>query len=163
MALEASICSKCGSRGLAPIGTDRCFCGGDMIVFNVTEDQYIKMSEYEIQQMVENMGVQPLISEDDALIIYNATKSTEIIDAMIELKQRDIIEYGLKLSQFKSQLTQEQSIKIQSDTRPRCPHCKSLNVSKIGAGERIGSVAMLGLFSKKINKSFKCKNCGYTW
>ena len=47
MALEASICSKCGSKGLAPLGTKKCFCGGNMIVFNVTEDEYIKMSDYE--------------------------------------------------------------------------------------------------------------------
>ncbi len=45
----------------------------------------------------------------------------------------------------------------------KCPTCQSTNVQKIGTGERVASVAMLGVFSKKINKSFKCKNCGYTW
>ena len=47
--------------------------------------------------------------------------------------------------------------------KPKCPTCSSTNVQKIGTGERVASVAMLGIFSKKINKSFKCKNCGYTW
>ena len=47
--------------------------------------------------------------------------------------------------------------------KPKCPTCSSTNVQKIGTGERVASVAILGLFSKKINKSFKCKNCGYTW
>lgn len=47
--------------------------------------------------------------------------------------------------------------------KPKCPTCQSTNVQKIGTGERVVSVAMLGIFSKKINKSFKCKNCGYTW
>lgn len=46
---------------------------------------------------------------------------------------------------------------------PKCPTCNSTNIKKISTGERVTSVAMLGLFSKKINKSFKCKNCGYTW
>lgn len=46
---------------------------------------------------------------------------------------------------------------------PKCPHCQSTNISKIGTVERVGSIAMLGIFSKKINKSFECKNCGYTW
>nr|MDE6024513.1 hypothetical protein [Lachnospiraceae bacterium] len=46
--------------------------------------------------------------------------------------------------------------------KPKCPTCSSTNVQKIGTGERMASVAMLGMFSKKINKSFKCKNCGYT-
>lgn len=44
-----------------------------------------------------------------------------------------------------------------------CPTCHSKNVKKIGAGERIVSVGMLGFFSNKINKTFKCKDCGYTW
>ena len=46
---------------------------------------------------------------------------------------------------------------------PKCPTCSSTNIQKIGIGERAASVYMLGIFSRKINKSFKCKNCGYTW
>lgn len=46
---------------------------------------------------------------------------------------------------------------------PKCPVCSSPNIQKIGALERGTSIAMLGIFSKKINKSFKCKNCGYTF
>ena len=44
-----------------------------------------------------------------------------------------------------------------------CPTGKSTNVSKIGAGERAASVGLFGIFSKKINKTFKCNSCGYTW
>lgn len=47
--------------------------------------------------------------------------------------------------------------------KPKCPTCNSANVQKIGGLERAGSVYMFGVFSNKINKSFKCKNCGYTW
>lgn len=46
---------------------------------------------------------------------------------------------------------------------PKCPVCSSPNIEKIGALERGASIAILGIFSKKINKSFKCKNCGYTF
>ena len=48
-------------------------------------------------------------------------------------------------------------------TGPKCPTCGSTNIRKISTGERMVSVGMLGLFSKKINKSFKCNVCGYTW
>jgi len=44
-----------------------------------------------------------------------------------------------------------------------CPYCQSPNVHKIGFGERATSVFMLGPFSKKINKSYQCKNCRATW
>lgn len=46
---------------------------------------------------------------------------------------------------------------------PRCPTCGSTNISSIGTLERAGSVAAFGLASKKIGKTFKCSNCGYTW
>lgn len=46
---------------------------------------------------------------------------------------------------------------------PKCPTCGSTNIRKISTGERMVSVGMLGLFSKKISKSFKCNSCGYTW
>lgn len=49
------------------------------------------------------------------------------------------------------------------ENKPKCPTCGSVNIKKIGTGDRVASVAMFGLFSKKINKSFKCKFCGYTW
>lgn len=48
-------------------------------------------------------------------------------------------------------------------TEPKCPTCRSANIHKISTGERMVSVGVLGLFSKKINKSFKCNVCGYTW
>jgi predicted RNA-binding Zn-ribbon protein involved in translation (DUF1610 family) len=47
--------------------------------------------------------------------------------------------------------------------KPKCPTCGSTNVRKMGEVERGASIAAFGIFSKKINKTFKCNNCGYTW
>lgn len=47
--------------------------------------------------------------------------------------------------------------------KPKCPTCSSYNVKFISGLNRGVSIAMLGIFSKKINKSFECKDCGYTW
>lgn len=47
-------------------------------------------------------------------------------------------------------------------SKPKCPHCQSTNIAKISGAERTMSVIGLGILSKKINKSFKCKSCGYT-
>lgn len=55
--------------------------------------------------------------------------------------------------------TQEQ----QASNIPKCPTCQSTNIRKIGGVERGASIWAFGLFSKKINKTFKCQNCGYTW
>ena len=47
--------------------------------------------------------------------------------------------------------------------QPKCPTCQSTNIRKMGGVERGVSSYAFGLFSKKINKTFKCQNCGYTW
>lgn len=47
--------------------------------------------------------------------------------------------------------------------RPECPTCHSKNIKRISGLERGASIVGLGIFSNKINKSFKCKHCGYTW
>lgn len=46
---------------------------------------------------------------------------------------------------------------------PECPTCSSTNIRKMSGIERGASIATFGLFSKKINKTFKCNSCGYTW
>lgn len=47
--------------------------------------------------------------------------------------------------------------------QPECPTCNSKNVKAISNAERGASILGLGIFSKKINKSYKCRHCGYTW
>lgn len=109
------------------------------------------------------------ISEDDVHILFIVSNGNrKLLEAMIDLHDKDIIEYKLKMSQFRNQVEQQKSIQdtqqtAKQDNTPKCPHCNSTNIKPIGTGERIGSIAMLGMFSKKINKSFKCLDCKYTW
>lgn len=97
----------------------------------------------------------------DLAIIEQISEDVSFIEAMMNLRNKDIVEYNMKLSQFKAQLSQTKA--VEESNKPHCPHCKSTKISKIGTGERVGSIAMWGIFSKKINKSFKCGSCGYTW
>ena len=46
---------------------------------------------------------------------------------------------------------------------PKCPTCNSTNIRKMGGVERGASILTFGIFSKKINKTFKCQNCGMTF
>lgn len=61
------------------------------------------------------------------------------------------------------QIAHANAVAREALNKPKCPTCSSTNIQKIGTGERAVSVAALGIFSNKMNKSFKCKNCGYTW
>ena len=74
--------------------------------------------------------------------------------SMNDLKEHDIIEFNIKMAQFKTQANIQQS----QSNPPRCPKCGS---TAITTGAR-GVNFMWGLFgaSKTVNR---CSNCGHTW
>ena len=46
---------------------------------------------------------------------------------------------------------------------PTCPTCHSTNVRRMSGLETGASIIVLGIFSRKINKTFQCNNCKCTW
>ena len=105
------------------------------------------------------------ITDDDISILWNVSDSDrQFLEAMIELKKNDPIEYQLKMSQFKANLgQQESSKKVEEDNRPKCPTCGSTNIEKISLGKKAVGGALFGLFSSNVRKSMHCKSCGYKW
>ncbi len=101
------------------------------------------------------------MSIEDFSTILHIQNDVNFLEAMIDLKEKDIVEYQLKMSQFRNQTNQQRVVRESSV--PKCPHCHSTQIKSISGLERGASVLAWGLFSKKINKSFKCNNCGYTW
>ena len=101
------------------------------------------------------------IDAEDFDIIYKISHDTAFIEAMIKLKETDPIEYQLKLSQFKNQVQQKSS--EQNKNILKCPTCQATNIKKISGLSKAGSVAMWGIFSQKVKKTFHCNNCGYEW
>lgn len=49
--------------------------------------------------------------------------------------------------------------KIKQENILKCPYCQSTNISKIGTLNRVLSVSMFGLASKKIGKQWHCNSC----
>lgn len=95
----------------------------------------------------------------DLKILEKISDSTDFYDAMIKLHDDDIIEYELKMSQFRSQVeAQEAERKKIEDSKPRCPKCGS---TSIAAGQKGYSfwTGFLGS-NKTVNR---CSNCGHTW
>lgn len=100
------------------------------------------------------------LSCDDMYIIEDISTDKDFIQAMIDLKENDIIKYNLKISQFKTQLSQQESNSIQKDITLRCPYCKSANVKKISSMSKVGSVVIWGIFSAgKVSKNYHCNQC----
>lgn len=100
--------------------------------------------------------------DDDFIILSKISDSTDFYDAMIKLHDDDIIEYELKMSQFRSQVEAQEAEaerKKIEDSKPRCPYCNSTNLTKVSGTSRFASTLMFGIGSKKIGKQWKCNNC----
>ena len=122
-----------------------------------------KVPEDNICPKCKNNLYKTQVTMEEIKILFSISHDNKFLMSMIDLKEKNIIEFQLKMSQFKTQLEQQKSSKAQNDTTPRCPHCHSTNIKPISALNRGASIAMWGIFSKKINKSFECLNCKYTW
>lgn len=77
-----------------------------------------------------------------------------------EIQTQNTIQQSVE---FNSKMAYGKAILEEHSHQPECPTCHSKNVQRISGLERGASIVGLGIFSKKINKSFKCKNCGHTW
>lgn len=71
-------------------------------------------------------------------------------------------QFDKELRQMKAELAAERARQAEA-AKPHCPTCGSTNIKKLDVVDRAVSVGVFGIFSNKINKSFKCKNCGHTW
>lgn len=102
------------------------------------------------------------INIDDYLILEKTSNNITFFDAMIKLKQDDIVEYELKMSQFRSQISQQAQIQESSkiSDSPKCPYCNSTNLKKISGFSKAGSVALFGIFAVgKVGKQWHCNSC----
>ena len=129
-------------------------CGFPLKDKSISKECIINGERYDLSDLLEQIlsnadKVHTLIKlrQKCNLQLAEATKLYEVI-----LQNREIpneFNYNMEASQLISQ--------------PKCPTCQSTDVHKMSALETGASVAVLGLFSRKINKTFKCKHCGYMW
>lgn len=133
---------------------------------------YIQDFENGICPFCKEKLIDTMLTHDDFLAIGEASNyNRDLLLAMIELRKKDVIEFETRMQPFrqkkeehdreKKRRTEEYLVKL--NKVPHCPYCNSTDIKKITGTERAVSVGMLGLFSKKLNKSFKCKNCGGTF
>lgn len=100
---------------------------------------------------------------NDFFTLWQASNDIKFIDAMIDLHEKDPIEYGIKMSQIQNQVNQQKAIQNQTDNTPKCPTCGSRNIEKISATSKAIGAGLFGIFSKTARCQFKCKSCGYKW
>ena len=103
--------------------------------------------------------------EEYIMDIKRISNDPDFIQAMTKLHDEDPIEYQLKMSQFKSNLKQQEQVQESraEENKPRCPTCGSTNIEKISLGKKAVGGALFGIFSSNVRKSMHCKSCGYKW
>ena len=137
-------CDKCGVIGL-------CDAGAMVHIANGCNGNLIKCN----------------LSSADLITISHIANDNDFFQAMIDLKEKDLVEYQLKMSQFRTQDQQQKQIKRASSAASsntiKCPTCNSRNVKRISGMSKAAGAAMFGLFSKTAKSQFECENCGYKW
>lgn len=100
--------------------------------------------------------------EEYIMDIKRISNDPDFIQAMTKLHDEDPIEYQLKISQFKVNLKQQESSKVEEEDNntPHCPYCNSTNIKKITTGSKVAHTALFGIFSMSRNsKQWHCNNC----
>lgn len=143
-------CSKCKEDNRKECPSGYSFWWKD----NVYECPYDKNELHDIS-----------FSADDLAIISAVSEDTAFIEAMIKLRQDDIIEYESRMSQFRTQVQQQEQAKkaTEEKSKPHCPTCGSTNITKISGTSKAASVALWGIFSQKVKKQWHCNSCKYEW
>lgn len=112
-------------------------------------------STVEMSLTVEEWNVLKDISTDSSFILE-----------MDKLKQSDIVDFNLKLSQFKANASVQQQSTFSPQPQsivPRCPTCGSTNIKKISGTKRWVGTGMFGLASSDLGKVMECLNCHAKW
>lgn len=104
-----ALCDKCRHLLGVPSNLTNHKCGGKLIPLELEHDDYITLCK------VWSTGTE-----------IDYTVHWDLYNAMVELKKTDIIEYNLKMSQFRSQVNQQKQ--QQESNTPKCPTCGSTNL-----------------------------------
>lgn len=106
----------------------------------------------------DTLQVTRMTTEEFDILCDAAPGNDEIHSLMIDLKEKDPIEYQLKMSQFKTQVQQQESMERQSSNTVKCPRCRSANIT---AGQR--GYSLLAGFIGSGSTVNRCAKCGYKW
>lgn len=144
-------CNKCGNITLGnKYLEEKCWVCGNIII--TVPAKYIQENEVLTDKEIENRSIS---------LIEELVKPSPEFDQYL-FEHRDEI-LAKQSAEFDAKMEHGKAILKEQSRQPECPTCHSKNVQSISGIERGASIMVLGLFSKKINKSYKCKHCGYTW
>ena len=149
--IKENYCDKCGWVWLIFDEKDNKKCEICGNILNPVPDEYYE--EFQGKLFFSKEMKQKLIED---LVKPSPNFDQYYFDNAINIK-------GQKDEAFNAKMAHGKAILQQASNVPKCPTCQSTNIRKMGGIERGASIWTFGLFSKKINKTFKCNQCGFTW
>jgi len=95
---------------------------------------------------------------------YNALPESEKPTAIALMKQ-DIIDWETSpiIAQGKVFAEQNAARTFGYTAAFKCPSCGSHHTDRISPASQLASLAVFGIFSKRINQDYVCRDCGYKW
>ena len=112
-----------------------------------------KVPDDKICPKCKNNLYETQVSINEIKILFSVSHDNNFLMSMIKLKEKDPIEYQLKMSQFKTQLNKQESNQI------KCPYCHSTNTKKISTTSKVVNTALFGIFGQKRKHQWHCNNC----
>lgn len=140
-------------------------CGGIISRLSKNIDKpcnYCQSQIYKVPKEYTLEGLETCLDNDlkDQFINDYIKSSPEFDQYLFEHRDQDMFN---KRMADKAKIEHGKAILEEQSRMPKCPTCQSTNIRKMSGLERGASISIFGVFSKKINKTFKCGNCGYTW
>ncbi len=116
--------------------------------------------------------IQLSLTVEEWRIIQKTSTDPNFVFALNKLKQENIIEFNVKMAQFRQtaesieqtkELQHQLAQQMRSSNTPKCPTCGSTNIKKISATKRWVGTGLFGIASSDMGKTMQCNNCGYKW
>lgn len=145
-------CPECG-REVSDKAPACIHCGCPLTILEKNTICEIRGQKYDLSKALEQYKNHP----------KNLTITREAIEKITPLAFGDAVDLARLIKENNGVPTSYIPKYRLTIDNPKCPHCKSTEIKKLDALDRAVSVGILGLGSNKINKSFQCKKCKYTW
>ena len=97
------------------------------------------------------------LTAEEMWLIERTSEDPIFIDAMIELKKNNIIEYQTRISQFRAQAKAEGCYDTPTP-KPKCPKCGSTSLATTNRG-----YSLVWGFVGSGQPMNVCQNCGHKW
>lgn len=151
MQIYMRVCPICAKENKREDCHSAIYVPGWIDHFNCEPDESITCIYHEDQKLIKCT----MTCEEFQTLRY-VSNDPSFMQAMEDLKQKDSIEYQLKLSQFKTQVEQQKS--SDNSNKVSCPKCGCTDIGVTNRGYSIiwGFIGS----GKSMNV---CKKCGYKW